>query len=57
MIYTCINYPIPRLVLLFCLQRFSSFFESSVKAVTKLVNVVRKMSMFKHTVRNISYSS
>ena len=30
MINTCINYPIPGLVHFFCLQRFSSTFESSV---------------------------
>ena len=28
MIYTCINHPLPGLVQIFCLQRFSSIFES-----------------------------
>ena len=30
MIYTCIKYPIPGLVYIFCLQRFSCIFESTV---------------------------
>ena len=30
MIYTCINHPIPGLVHMFCLQRFSSIFEPTV---------------------------
>ena len=29
-IYTCINYPIPGLAHIFCLQRFSSIFDSTV---------------------------
>ena len=31
LIYTCINYPLPGLVYMFCLHRVSSIFESAVQ--------------------------
>ena len=33
MIYTCVNRPLPGLLHMFCLQQFSSIFESSVTAL------------------------
>ena len=37
MIYTCINYPIPRLVHIFYLQRFSFIFELTVLSLLKTI--------------------
>ena len=39
-IYTCINHPLPGLVHTFCLQRFSSVFESTVYTSTRISPVL-----------------
>ena len=39
-LYTCINYPLPGLVYIFCLQRFPSIFESTVECIFLQLNTI-----------------